>query len=64
VGALRVDFAEIEDVGDSLVRCGPDANEAFRRKFIAILKELEFHDNATVRSDARALRQRLEKREK
>jgi hypothetical protein len=61
---LRDDFAEIEAVGHSLLRCGPDANEAFRKRFIAVLRELEFHDDATVRSDAKTLRQRLEKREK
>jgi hypothetical protein len=60
IQALRSDIAEIEAVGDSLLQCGPDASETFRKRLIAVCKELEFHDNATVRSDAKALRQRLE----
>ena len=61
---LKRDFSEIELVGEALLQCGPEANEVFKRKFIPVLKELEFHDDAGVRSDAKALRKRLESPDK
>jgi hypothetical protein len=54
------DLADVEFVGVALLKCGPEAKEAFKNTVLPRLKELEFHKNASVRSTAKALRKRIE----
>jgi hypothetical protein len=50
----------VEEIGDSLVKCGPDAKEALTKLVVPQLKELQFHKSDVVRKRAEELRKKIE----
>jgi hypothetical protein len=57
---IRGKLAEIEAIGNAMLRCGEEAHARLIKKTVPQLKELEFHKDASVRSAAKALRTRIE----
>jgi hypothetical protein len=53
-------LADVEFVGDALLKCGPEVKETLRKSVLPRLKDLEFHKDAPVRSAAKELRKRIE----
>jgi hypothetical protein len=59
-GIIERDLGEIESVGTALQKCGPEAKGILSKKFIPVLKELEFNENAAIRATAKQLRKKVE----
>jgi hypothetical protein len=53
-------LVEIDEIGSAVLKCGERAKESLTKTVIPQLKELEFHNDASVRSKAKALRIKIE----
>jgi len=55
-----LDLASVDLTSSALLRCGDEAKEALTKKVAPLLKELEFHNDANVRSTAKSLLTKIE----
>ena len=50
----------IEEIGNTLLKCGPEAKPILAAEVVPQLKELQFHKSEAVRNTASALRKKIE----
>jgi hypothetical protein len=50
----------VEEIGNTLLKCGPDAKPILAKEVVPQLKELQFHKSDAVRKRAEQLRKKIE----
>jgi hypothetical protein len=53
-------IAAVEQTGEALLKCGPDAKQPLSKEVLPRLKDLQFHKSAEVRKVAEQLRKKIE----
>ena len=54
-------IAEVEQAGNTLLKCGDEAKQTLTKEVLPRLKDLGFHKSDNVRKTAKALRKKIEK---
>jgi hypothetical protein len=57
---ISEDLAQIEAISVALQKCGPEANGLLMKTVVPALMELEFNENASIRSMAKQIRKQME----
>ena len=50
----------VEEIGDTLLKCGPDAKDTLTKEVLPQLKELKFNKSDAVRKRAEELAKKIE----
>ena len=53
-------LATVEEAGNALLKCGPEAKTTLSNEVLPRLKDLQFHKSAQVRQAAEKLRKQIE----